>query len=269
MTTGNASFIRYGATRPPHSSNNHSTGYKAHQGRTNDGSNGAAIGPLLFSYQGPSQKRLQEMLKKRQRRKQLKHQSKVQRSLSLWSDRASAYVEEIFKRRSSQNASGRSSPRPQRHPPIQSTTDLRIPETAYRSAAVERRARSLTPHRRTNRSRAGTPETKQTVRPESSHHLACVKTRKGGESRKMRSGRLDVGKLTDIRKVGDVEPEVRPRTVIYPKEDSTNQRYEHAEEHHQQKSEDPKEENEGQATPARKTSSAESIGLEGLVMHTS
>lgn len=259
MITADAKSVRYGVTRPSQTTfgKSHSADYKTHQCCSNNGSSGPAIGPLLFSYHGPSQKRFQEMLKKRQRRKQLKQQSKVQRSISLWSDRASAYVEEIFKKRASQSTSGQSFPRPQRSS-IKSTADLKIPETAHCSVILERRSRNVTLQQNIN---------SKDVTPEAQHvALRSVKTRRN-ESRKIhtRSGRLAEEKLTNSKKVGDIGPEVSPRTMIYLNRESEDNRHDKGK-GHQPQQQGSKHKHQEHGTPIGRTSSIELIGLEGLVM---
>lgn len=164
---------------------------------------GAALGPIVFSYQGPSQKRLHEMLQKRQRRKHLRQQSKVQRSLTLWSERATDYVDELLKKRKpipqSKATTTTTSSCTRTTPKLNSVADLILP-APFRAQA-------------SRRVHAPPPST-----PIVSRRMESLPVdRKNNESRKMRSSRLDFGKvLTDIRKVSDVEPQLQPRQIMEP-----------------------------------------------------
>lgn len=165
---------------------------------------GAALGPIVFSYQGPSQKRLHEMLQKRQRRKQLRQQSKVQRSLTLWSERATDYVDELLRVRKEAIQKSTTSSCRRTSPKLNSADDLRLPTPFRAQVRAAGKAQPL-----------AAPLTPAPGRRRV--ELFSVDDKKNNESRKMRSSRLDVGKLlTDIRKVADVEPQLQPRRMLEP-----------------------------------------------------
>lgn len=91
-----------------------------------------------------------------------------------------------------------------------------------------------------------------------------VDAAKCGDAKKDRGRLLDVTRLTDLSRVGDVEADLKPRTVVWPKRADSGEKASVDEDQDNKKKEKENEAADQPKTPPlRKKSSTESIDLEG------